>query len=325
MLRNIKNLIEDRSFLGKAINYNTNLRVSCGYPRAMCLETTNYCNLHCIMCNHNIMKRSKKHMSFSLFRNIIDQIEKIKYFQVLELQMWGEPLLNPNIFEMIDYSVGKVKKVKLSTNANLLDKKNAKKLIKNSPDHLRISIDANSSGIYNRIRCGGDFKKVIRNTVSFLEMKGKGNLPITAVQLIEMNINSHEINDFLNRWEGIADEVKIIRLNSMGDLKGNYDDLKIKEYSLGWNYTCGTPWNRIYVYSNGDVPFCGFDIEGKLIFGNLHNMTIKEVWNSKEAFEFRNSLIKRKNMPIECKKCREWDMNGTYSWKYYLKRIISKL
>lgn len=64
------------------------------------VEVTTYCNSDCIYCPHTTMgsRWRKMHRTLELFRELIPFI---RYTKLIYLQGWGEPLLNPEFFEML--------------------------------------------------------------------------------------------------------------------------------------------------------------------------------------------------------------------------------
>ncbi len=307
------------------LNYNFGFKIRVDMPFAVGCEVTNFCNLNCPACNYSLMKRPKQHMHGDLFKKIVDELSTFKNFKIFDLQMWGEPLLNPDIFKMIDYASNRVPHVRLSTNATLLDDRTALKLIEHPPHSLVISIDAAKSETYNKMRTGGNYSQVINNTKHFLYLKGKQRLPYTIVQLIETKINQNEIEEFKKIWTGLADFVCIRRLSSLGNINKVFDNLKVKDYSANFKFTCCTLWSRMYIYSNGDVPFCGNDVDGLLCLGNVKNQSIAEIWNSKNAVKIRKILRINKNLPKECINCKERDMGGALAIRHILSIVSNKI
>src|SRR5947199_1620778 len=84
-------------------------------PARLIIESTSVCNLKCIMCPYPIMGRKNQHMSFDLYRKIIEEAAGTVEF--VWLHLFGEPLLNPNIYKMIDLAENAGIRTGLSTNA----------------------------------------------------------------------------------------------------------------------------------------------------------------------------------------------------------------
>ena len=124
-------------------------------PRFLYCTITSSCNIKCIMCtvyNHSW------EISDKLFKNIVD------FLPYLETVVWqgGEVFLYKNFDELLDvagkYKVGQ----ELVTNAILLNEKRILKLIDYNVN-LGISIDGLTKEVYESIRVGSDFNKLIRN------------------------------------------------------------------------------------------------------------------------------------------------------------------
>ena len=110
-----------------------------GFPTRLQIEPSTLCNLTCSLCPVTVvMNRPVGNMNLSTFRKVIDEIGE--YIFVIILWDWGEPFLNPDIYQMISYA--KQKKIKLvsSTNGHIFAKeKFAEKLVKSGLDnHLYI-------------------------------------------------------------------------------------------------------------------------------------------------------------------------------------------
>ncbi len=76
------------------------------YPYKMIVDTNNICNLRCLHCptGKGIAGRQKGFMTFAEFKRIVNEIGK--YIYIVDLFNWGEPLLNKEIFKMIQTLLG---------------------------------------------------------------------------------------------------------------------------------------------------------------------------------------------------------------------------
>ncbi|MGD9346342.1 MAG: hypothetical protein PVH84_10790, partial [Candidatus Aminicenantes bacterium] len=73
-----------------------------GWPTHLQIEPTNLCNLQCRLCPVTEgLRRAKGHMTLDLFKRFID--ETGDYVFLIILWDWGEPFLNPAVYEMIPY------------------------------------------------------------------------------------------------------------------------------------------------------------------------------------------------------------------------------
>ena len=76
-----------------------------GGPMSMTIESTTRCNLSCPMCLRERIRVPAKDMELVLFRKIID--EAAGFLELAVPYGLGEPLMNPEIFDMIAFYHGK--------------------------------------------------------------------------------------------------------------------------------------------------------------------------------------------------------------------------
>ena len=100
-----------------------------GYPAVATVEPTNLCNLRCIECPAGIgsMTRSKGNLDISLFRSFIDDLSPCLSYLMLYFQ--GEPLLHPQLTELIQYASHKKVYTSVSTNGHHLNRENVMRII----------------------------------------------------------------------------------------------------------------------------------------------------------------------------------------------------
>jgi len=101
-----------------------------GWPTNLQIEPSTKCNLRCAICPLTEgMGRSTGYMDFALFKKIIDEIGD--YVFLILLWDWGEPFLNPSIYEMISYARQKGIRTVSSTNGHSFTQiENADKLVR---------------------------------------------------------------------------------------------------------------------------------------------------------------------------------------------------
>ena len=80
------------------------------------IEPTRRCNLNCKICIRPNLNETTASLSFKDFRKVLDSSN----FRHVALHGWGEPLLNPELFQMVKYAESKGVSTELTTNATLL-------------------------------------------------------------------------------------------------------------------------------------------------------------------------------------------------------------
>ena len=90
-----------------------------GLPVEYIVETTAKCNLYCPMCPRETHKQPKEDMADEIFERLVREAgESAEHMMLIGL---GEPLLDPKIFERIEYCAHAQHLHLLSTNGTFLD------------------------------------------------------------------------------------------------------------------------------------------------------------------------------------------------------------
>ncbi|BBO81953.1 radical SAM protein [Desulfosarcina ovata subsp. sediminis] len=87
------------------------------YPLTLQIEPTRRCNLKCKICMRRNLSDSDSTLSLDDFKEIL----KCGSFQYVGLHGWGEPLLNPHLFEMITYAESQGIYTNLTTNGTMIE------------------------------------------------------------------------------------------------------------------------------------------------------------------------------------------------------------
>ncbi|MBV8585851.1 MAG: radical SAM protein, partial [Verrucomicrobia bacterium] len=195
------------------VGYHRGNTVLSNMPEVFAIESTNYCNIKCVMCPRgepDLMTRPLGHMDSVLLESIIDQVEF--FTDPSWLHWFGEPLLNPHLFEQIEIAKRKVQNLGISTNATLLSEKNQILMLESGLDTIMIAIDGASKDVYERVRKSSrfTFESVISGAVSFLERRKalSRKKPYVTLSIIVMEETAPELESFKNYWVAAgADEV----------------------------------------------------------------------------------------------------------------------
>ena len=274
-------------------------------PNSLDIELTNRCNLKCPGCPREDMNRPQGDMSFDLFKKIIDASYPYTYFAWLH--MFGEPLLNNNVLKMIRYASKNYFACGISTNATVLNKDFAKKLCLSGLDTIIFSIDATTKKTYKKIRTGGNFNQVVKNTEQFLNLPERKNIRHTIIQMIRMENNDHEVDEFISKWKGSDRSVHIKEEESWAghfNIKNNRNPIK--------RFPCRKLWERLTIDWQGNASICCRDFQMQVKIGNVEKDSLSDIWNGHRMVQFRKALIKNQLDDVYlCKMCNEWVFTGT--------------
>jgi MoaA/NifB/PqqE/SkfB family radical SAM enzyme len=122
-------------------------------PFTVVVHPSNVCNFKCFYCAHSNKPSDykKTFLDLSLFQKCVDDIaasnKKLKLLAFIGL---GEPLLHPDIAEMVHYAKNKqiAETVRIISNAALLTPETGDKLIAAGLDSIKISIEGLSDKQY---------------------------------------------------------------------------------------------------------------------------------------------------------------------------------
>lgn len=165
-------------------------------PFKVKFENTTLCNLRCIMCPLSVgLKRPTGSLSFDNFAFVFDQI----YPCYLNLTGIGEPLLNKDIFKIIEYAKEKRTFVKLDSNATLMTRDAAIRMLEAGPDILSISMDGATKETFERIRVPAKWERFLEGTQTFIRTRNelkKFNTQIHSFMVVQKE-NFHELPEYL--------------------------------------------------------------------------------------------------------------------------------
>jgi len=132
------------------------------------IELTDNCNFRCRMCYMGsvIQKSAHRALKSAEFKKILDMLEKDG---VIELTLTGgEPLLNPDIAEILGMLQGKNFFVAINTNGSFLTESILKALLGVRVCSMEVSIYGFSEEVYERVTGRKEFTKVLDNVGRFV-------------------------------------------------------------------------------------------------------------------------------------------------------------
>jgi MoaA/NifB/PqqE/SkfB family radical SAM enzyme len=127
------------------------------------IEPTNQCNLDCRTCVRNTWTEPMGKMSMETFDMILKGIQDFSPPPTVFFGGFGEPLLHPEIVNMIIQLKSLGCRVEMITNGMLLTPEMSEKLVQNRLDMLWVSLDGARPESFSNIRLGAAFPQIIEN------------------------------------------------------------------------------------------------------------------------------------------------------------------
>ena len=304
----------------------------CNYlPVRLWVETSARCNLACRLCiNKDIDASLKGDMDLGLFKKIIG--DACGYVFDVNLFHRGEPLLNKNIVEMVQYAHSKNIKTRIHTNGTLLNSGLSESLIRAGLNFISFSVDGYTKETYEKNRINAKYDSTMENISGFLKVKKQLGLktPFTVVQVMEFDesLSKEEFQSqktqFIKKFDGLdLDKLTIRTPHNWGGLL-EIDGLRKIDRKKDKLIPCTFPWYSITVFYNGMAYLCPQDFEGEIPLGNLNKVSLKEIFNNDIIRAVRNRF---KNKDVKdlspCNNCdRIWRQTVAGIPKEYLKAFL---
>jgi len=255
-------------------------------------------------------------MDLNLFKKIVDEAREWVF--LISLWGWGEPFLNPAIYEMIAYARSHGIRSVSSTNGYCLkDPHRVEQLVHAGLDALIVAVDGTTQETYALYRRPGTLDSVLEGVRLLAERKRSlgARLPLINIRFVVSRQNEHEIPGMaaLARSCG-ADMLSLKTMNPLTNDPYSLDPRPQDDsndpfiptdsrhqrfrYRPGGRIRirvrenpCKRLWNNPKIHSDGCVCMCTCDVAGRLPMGNVKTESLRQIWTSasyaKQRRQFR--------------------------------------
>jgi radical SAM protein with 4Fe4S-binding SPASM domain len=272
------------------------------FPCYVLIEPTSICNLRCPMCFQVDKTFTKKKfmgmMSLDLFKSVADECYD-EGLHAITLASRGEPLLHPNIIEMIRYlSYPKFFDVKINTNATRLTPDIIRAILESGISEIVFSVDSGDKAQYEEIRLNARFEEVFENVKMFNQIRESeypGARTISRISGVQLS-DKQSSELMVSRWSSIVDSITVKPASPRWD---SYNNPIIKSKSV-----CSLLSERMYVWWDGTVNPCDFDYKSELSPGNAGQESLRSLWNGKVYNRIiDNHKRKQRHQELPCDRC----------------------
>ncbi|ODN30546.1 radical SAM protein [Fervidobacterium thailandense] len=307
-------------------------------PKNIEYEITTACNYTCAHCYCNAGKKSRVELSTEEIKSVIDQLVEAEA-EILDI-VGGEPMLRPDLLDILAYGKAKGLQMMMNTNASLATKEYVSKIKEVIPELLiGVSLDGPVAEIHEAVRGKGTFERTYRGIMNFLE----AGFDVTLLFVVN-KINYSYIEDMLSLAKELGTGLYVDRFIPVGrgwlnrekllpsremvefvarkleeyQVNGGTVTLYIEENILGEECTAGKTHASILV--DGNVVPCGhFRYNPEFFMGNVKNERFKEIW---ERFNSESLL------PLKCQQCSLRNvscMSGCLAQAYFDEKKVDSL
>lgn len=286
------------------------------------IEPTNLCNLSCVFCARENMRRGTMHLRLDGFQRALRDLPAGSY---ITMTGNGEPLLNPDIYEMIASASGAGMYVSMITNATALNERNQDRLIDSGVSRVQISFQSLDRDTYGAIMRNANFERTLENVLGFIkkvrEREKKIFISISTVKVKEGEKYAAVSKRF---WEKMPiDNYYEGELLSLQSDSAEYEQCVIDEQEE--YLPCANPWIDVKINADGAVIPCVQDFSCKYTIGNIYKNTLLEILNGEEAKRFRCASLHGDmefldKIGYHCGQCNTWREKVGGSIGYFLEK-----
>jgi MoaA/NifB/PqqE/SkfB family radical SAM enzyme len=336
-LLKLKNKRFKQIFNMARIKMTNTIRPVCTHdPIDLMVFITNRCNLKCRTCpftNQSPYSPPDRisDLTVEMFRRVLDNYSGAQLVGLVG----GEPLLHPQLPELIGIAADHRMSVNVSTNGTLLNSEWSRKLLGQPLGFLNVSLDAADAADYQRVRGGSReiYEKILTNIRTFNSLR----VALKSRTLLYLSYVTDQYNlTRLPEFAALAKELNADRVFCQNLLPYQCSDITIRESSLsdtpdnrrrlselrlpdgidvllpslspapgsGRTASCRHPFRMLAFDGGGNLsPCCVIPPHPK--YGSL--MTDLNAWRRAEALiKIRNEMIQAKEASAEiCLECWE--------------------
>lgn len=283
-------------------------------PYSLAIDPSNLCNFKCNFCaiqyKDEKLNFKKQFMSLELFQKIIDDLKAFpERLKMLRINGQGEPMLNPHFCEMVRYAKEShtADYIETITNGTQLSPELNRRLVASGIDRIRISIEALDQEGYQKIAGTKiNFEEFMANIKDLHDISGQCEIYCKIVDAAVPTESDR--NRFFEMFDDICDRAFI---DNVIPLWSDFQELNTVTAGEGVhgqkveNVTvCPYSFYDLLINPDGEVTACCADWKRKLVFGNLNERSLLEIWQGKELKNFWIQMLKgNKNQYEMCAKC----------------------
>lgn len=260
------------------------------------IEITNVCNLNCSFCAQNT--RKPQFMTIDEFTTILNKIKN--YTKYIYLHVMGEPLLHPEINNIIEIATKNNFKVNITTNGFLIDRLDENKQIR------QINLSLHSVKEQNQINSTIYFSKLFKKSEIFAE---KG----TYINFRVWRNNCNDIIKILESEYGIninkADKTKTLAPNIFYSNEEAFvwPIKKLGEGNTHSTGNCRALKDHIAILVDGTVVPCCLDNDATIPLGNIFKSPLSEIIESPIYNKLLTGFNENKKRHKLCQNCNFYE------------------
>ena len=267
------------------------------------VEITNVCNLRCAFCPGT--RRAPRFMSPEEFRLLAGKLRP--YTGYLYLHVLGEPLLHPDLSELLGIARELDFRVCLTTNGTLLPRQLA--VLESAPALHKLSVslhsfEANESKMSMEDYLGGVWDSCTalasRGVLCALRLWNAGGLEAENDKILQFLSNKIEKSVDMLPTDRRGNRTLLSHIFLERAEKFDWPSLEAPEMGVEF---CHGLRRQIAVLCDGTVVPCCLDGEGSIPLGNLLEQEMEEILSSRRVKNIQEGFARRQPCEELCRRC----------------------
>jgi MoaA/NifB/PqqE/SkfB family radical SAM enzyme len=139
------------------------------------IEVTSRCSTGCVFCPHDALSDRwvDGDLPIETYRQHI--APHLGLFDLVYLQGWGEPMLHPHLWDMLEMAHGKGCRTGFTTNGNRLHEEWNQKLLDMGVDLISVSFAGTVAAVHENLRTNSNFSRLCANFENLANLKKRRN------------------------------------------------------------------------------------------------------------------------------------------------------
>jgi len=289
-------------------------------PYFISIEPANFCNLQCPECpvgNKQLPIPAQAKFDLQMYMKLVDELKPTLLHIIFYFQ--GEPFINNQLNELINYAHNARLYTSTSTNGQFLTEKRAKEIVLSGLDKLIVSVDGSTQEVYETYRVGGNLQKTLDGIKRIVAWKKELNsvTPLIDIQFLVLKTNEHQMKEMKLLVKSIGADRLTFKTAQLYDFEnGNkllttkkkyarYSLRKDGKYHLKGSQPnhCWRLWSGSVLNTQGEVLPCCFDKKSNLSFGNIQENSFSKTWHNANASGFRGEILRDRKQFEMCRNC----------------------
>lgn len=280
-------------------------------------EFTLDCNLNCLHCGSSAGSSRDDELTTAEAEKLCHDLKKINCLGIT--LMGGEPLLRKDFWRIASLIRDLGMELTVITNGTVFDRETFSRLRSLQPRAVAVSLDAAQPELHNRIR---NRNCAFEKSVDFMNHALKEELPVTVITTVhKLNLTELPALRGLLLGRNIAWQVQVAgsegrrfpqellldeeefysvgmfiastrrkyplkQMPVIGAHDLGFNSMMLNNISLDPEWTgCQAGISVLGIQSNGTIKGC-LSMDDSTVEGNIRDMDIGDVWNSKSAFRY---------------------------------------